>query len=72
MHDVVNVRLVSCMESWGGEESDKTHDAFVIRQHSDVTCDVRLADDLATTVMSVRTQFSTYTPHNGRRVRAPE
>ena len=60
VHDVVEVRLTSCMESWGGDESDETHKALVIRQHSDGTCDVRLVDDLATTVMSVRTQLSTY------------
>ena len=60
VHDVVNVRLASCMESWGGDESDETHVAFVIRQHDDGTCDVRLADDLLTTVLGVHTQFSTY------------
>ena len=72
VHDVVNVRLVSCMEPWGGDESDETHEAFVIRQHSDGTCDVRLVDDLATTVMSVRTQFSTYTPDADVRARLSE
>ena len=50
----------SCMESWGGDESDETHVAFVICQHDDGTCDVRLADDLLTTVLGVHTQFSTY------------
>ena len=60
VHDVVNVRLASCMEPWGGDESDETHVAFVIRQHDDGTCDVRLADDLLTTVLGVHTQFSTY------------
>ena len=72
VHDVVNVRLASCMELGGGEESDETHDAFVIRQHGDGTCDVRLADDLATTVLSVRTQFSTYEPGSDVRARLSE
>ena len=60
VHDVVNVRLVSCMEPWGGDESNETHEAFMIRQHDDGTCDVRLADDLLATVLGVHTQFSTY------------
>ena len=58
----MNVRLASCMESWGGDERDETHEAFVIRQHSDGTCDVRFAGDLATTVLSAHTHFSTYVP----------
>ena len=61
VHDVVNVRLASCMEPWGGDESDETHVAFVIHQHDDGTCDVRLADDLLPTVLGVHTQFSTDT-----------
>ena len=61
VHDVVKVRLASCMASWGGDKSYETHVAFVIRQHDDGTCDVRLADDLPTTVLGVDTQFSTDT-----------
>ena len=61
VHDVVTVRLASCMEPRGGDENAETHTAVVIRQHSDGACDVRLVNDLATTVMNVRTQFSTGT-----------
>ena len=58
IHDVVKVRLASCMESWGGDKDYETHVAFVIRQHDDGTCDVRLADDLPTTVLGVHVQLS--------------
>ena len=61
VHDVVKVRLVSCMESWGGDKNYETHVAFVIRQHEDGTCDVRLADDLPTTALGVGAQLSTDT-----------
>ena len=72
VHDVVNVRLASCMELGTEEESNEAHDAFVIRQHGDGTCDVRLADDLATTVLSVRARFSTYEPGSDVRARLSE
>ena len=72
VHDVVNVRLASCMESRGGDESDETHVAFVIRQHDDGTCDVRLADDLLTAVLGVHTQFSTGTVDADTRERLRE
>ena len=68
----MNVRLASCMELGTGEESNEAHDAFVIRQHGDGTRDVRLADDLATTVLSVRTRFSTYEPGPDVRARLSE
>ena len=35
VHDVVTVRLASCMEQWGGGEDGETHTAVVIHQHSD-------------------------------------
>ena len=59
VHDVVKVRLASCMAEWGGDKNYETHVAFVIRQHDDGTCDVRLADDLPTTVLGVDVQFTT-------------
>ena len=71
-NDLANVRLASYMEPWGGDERDETHEAFVIRQHNDGTCDVRLADDLATTVLSVHAQFSTYAPDADVRARLRE
>ena len=58
VHDAIKVRLASCMASWGCDKSYETHVAFVIRQHDDGTCDVRLADDLPTAVLGVDTQFS--------------
>ena len=60
VHDVVNVNLTSCMELQATHREVKQ--AFVIRQHSDGTCDVRLAIDLATTFLSVPTTNSTYVP----------
>ena len=72
IHDVVTVRLVSCMEPWRGVEDGETHTAVVIRQHNDEACDVRLVDDLATTVMNVRTQFSTDTLDADARARLRE
>ena len=59
VHDVVKVHLVSCMAEWGGDKDYETHVAFVICQHDDATCDVRLADDLPTTVLCVDVQFTT-------------
>ena len=44
----------------------------MISHHSDGACDVRLVDDLATTVMSVRTQLSTYTLDADARARLRE
>ena len=61
VHDVVKVRLASCIAEWGGDKNYETHVAFVIRQHEDGTCDLRLADDLPTTVLYVDMQFSTVT-----------
>ena len=61
VHDVVKVRLVSCMESGGGDENYETHVALVIRQHEDGTCDVRLADDLLTSVLGVGVLLTTDT-----------
>ena len=61
VHDVVKVRLVSCMESGGGDENYETHVALVIRQHKDGTCDVRLADDLLTSVLAVGVLLTTDT-----------
>ena len=72
VHDVVKVRLASYMESWGGDKSYETHVAFVIRQHDDGTCDVRLANDLPTTVLGVNTQFSTGTINSDTRERLRE
>ena len=72
VHDVVTVRLASCMEPWGGGEDGETHTAVVIHQHSGGMCDVRLADDLATTVRSVHTQFSTGTLDADARARMRE
>ena len=72
VHDVVHVRLTSCMESWGAEASGETHNAFVIRQHDDGTCDVRLTDDLSETVLGVRVQSSAYTIDEDVRTRLRE
>ena len=58
VHDVVNACLVSCMQSEGGDDNYETHVALVIRQHEDGTCDVRLADDLPTSVLRVGVQHS--------------
>ena len=44
-----------------GGENDEMHTAVVIRQHHGGSCDVRLLDDLATTVRSVHAQFSNAT-----------
>ena len=58
VHDVVNACLVSCMQSGGGDDNYETHVALVIRQHEDGTCDVRLDDDLPTSVLRVGVQHS--------------
>ena len=72
VHDVVTARLASCMEPWGSGEDGETHTAVVVHQHSDRTCDVRLVDDLATTVRSVHPQFSTGTLDADARARVRE
>ena len=53
VHDVVTVRLASCMEPWEHGENGEIHTAVVVHQRHDGSCDVRLIDDLATTVCSV-------------------
>ena len=61
VHDVVTVRLASCMDPSGRDESGEMHTAVVFCQHHDGSCDVRLLDDLATTVRSVHAQLSNVT-----------
>ena len=72
VHDVVTVRLASCMEPWGSGENGMLHTAVVVHQHHAGTCDVRLVDDLATTVRSVHAQFSTGTLDADARARVSE
>ena len=58
VHDVVTVRLTSCMNLSDRDESGEVHTAVVICQHHDGSCGVRLLEGLATTVRRVYAQLS--------------
>ena len=72
VHDVVTIRLASCMEPWQRGENGEMHTAVVIHQHHDGSCDVRLVDDLATTVRSVHPQLSATTLNADAHARVSE
>ena len=61
VHDVVTVRLASCMDLPDHGESGEMHTTVVICQHHDGSCGIRLLGDLATAVRSVHVQLSNAT-----------